>query len=323
MASGTSARTGVFLDGWFLNSPDLKEDTDDVLSHISTWNLADSGFAEPTLDDPERLPLPLDEVFKSLWVKRKVRDWCRDSSIWQSLHHETYRNAAIDLFPQGSTASRIAALTLAERLRDENRTVLISPSVGTDESQVSADWFIQECAKQTWKWLDASEGKGSLNLTLCSSAFKRGYIWVAVLPKTLPDKKDLVLYDWDDGAKTPRNLQLPREFSFYGNIAFLNHYLRESDPDPSDPMEKELSRDYQEDKSRLDGIASLSQNDKLRIVLEAWLDWRLSEEEKRKRKQEEEEEEKKQEEEERKKKQNGEGKGISERPRMKYDREEE
>lgn len=271
MANGTADRIGIFLDGWFLNSPDLRSVIPaDVLSIVSQWNMADSGLPKPVLDDPEQLQPPLDDAYKSLWVSRRVRDWCRNSSLWQSLHHDVHKTAFPHLFPFGSTASRLAALTLAEMLRDEIRGVIIHSSAVTDESKAPIDWLLQACAKQTWQWLLNAKGKEALNLTLFPAAFKRGYKWVATLARTLFQEMDLALYVWKDDKTDPEPIHVPTIGDYHGYRSFLYYYL--GGIEPTSERDKYLLEEYKLHKSQLEEQISRPCNDKLRLVLEAWAD---------------------------------------------------
>lgn len=274
MANGTADRIGIFLDGWFLNSPDLRSVIPaEVLSIVSQWSMADSGLPEPVLDDPEQLQPPLDDAYKFLWGSRRVRGWCRNSSLWQSLCHDTHKTAFPHLFPFGSTASRLAALTLADMLLEQNRDAIIYPSAVPDENEAPIDWRIQACAKQTWQWLRDAKGKGALNLTLCPAEFKRGYKWVAALARTLSQEVELALYDWHDGLS--ESINVPAIGHYCGSRGFLDYYLKGIEP--TSEQDKYLLDNYKLYKMVLEEQVSRSGNEKLRLALETWADWRWPE----------------------------------------------
>jgi len=186
MASDIPNKVGIILTGWFLDCPDLVSAMPDDVS-----NAVCESSVVGMIEHVEQLRPPLDQAYKFLWADRKVRNWCRDSAVWQSLHYETYKTASVHLFPLGWTASRIAALTLAERLRDEDRVVIFHPPVVSDERQTTIDMLMHASAKQTWQWLKDYGGYGSLNLTLCPGDLEGGYKWVAALYNDSPRDKNL------------------------------------------------------------------------------------------------------------------------------------
>ena len=85
-------------------------------------------------------------------------------------------------------------------------------------------------------------------------------------------------------------LQIPASLNYYHRDSdFLSHYLRQSEPDPNDEREKNLSLHFRDSKTRLDEIISSSKNEKLKVVLAAWLEWRLIVEQAQKEEKDEEE----------------------------------
>jgi hypothetical protein len=249
-----------------------------VLNVINVWSIAESGLAEPVLDNTEQLPQRLDDVYKDLWARGRVRRCCRDSSLWKSLHHHATKTAILHLFPFGSTASRLVALIFAECLRDEGRNVMIHPSVITDESEAEVNWLIRMCARQTWQWLSTAKSKGAIDLTLRPAEFKRGYIWVAALARLLFREMDLSLFHWDDDTERSQPITVPKIESYCSSPVFLDYYLNGIVPE--EEQDKQFIDDYDIYKSRLDELMDTPGNEKFRLVLETWDEWRWPEQDK-------------------------------------------
>ncbi|HLG17153.1 MAG TPA: hypothetical protein VJH03_22065 [Blastocatellia bacterium] len=258
--------TGMLIDGWFLKSMDLRGVISEDAAHIL------QGWDEPIdamWNFPDELPGPLLDIYKDLTVNRRVEDWCRGSAVWQSLNSDEHPVSTTHIFPMGSVASRLAAIFLAAWLRIESKTVAFHDPVSSDETNDPRDLIVQACARTTWRWLlnnPADGGVVALNLTSCTPEIKRSYRWIAALAPDL--LRELKLLDWSDAIVDTQQI-LPAAIEYvFTTTDFLKFYFREIPVD-----DERTRRRCLDDKTRLDALLQLPANDKLRVVLQAWLEW--------------------------------------------------
>jgi hypothetical protein len=262
--------TAILLNGWFFESPDLQEFIASETNTIHEWQPSEteSNAFELVWSDAEQLPENLLEAYKELAIKSKLRDWCRQSALWRSLSSGTHQTEIAHIMPLGSTASRIAALTLAGMLEVRGGSSLILPVVVRDENQEPLESLIQACAMRTWDWLKGKTGIPCLNLTLCAASLKSAYPCIGAFAREPFINKgesieDIVILDWradteSVGILPPADLDL-------SNRAFIELYLK-----GEDPRDAHSRRHYRTHfKSPMNSVWVES----YRPVLEAWLDW--------------------------------------------------
>jgi hypothetical protein len=155
----------------------------------------------------------------------------------------------------------------------ESKTAWVHKPLWPNGIEVKADALIQVCAERTWAWLEEQTGEVAFNLTLCSSEVIRAYRWIAALASNL--SKDMKLFIWDERETNTRPVDLPlMDNEIYRNPDFLRCYLRGESPNV-EPMRTI----YSHYKAGLDEDLNEPANDKLKLILETWLEWKDKEKE--------------------------------------------
>jgi hypothetical protein len=263
--------TGILLNGWFLEVSELIEVMPfRALDILNEWRNLDLDSYE--WDFPDSLPGPLHEVYEKLYVNLPIDQWCCSTPLWNSLHTRKYPTRSLHIFPIGSLASRIAAIVLARKVR-VNKSVKVHKRLWPNGVELYSDALISVCATRTWEWLTEQTGTVAFNLTSCSSEIFRAYRWIAALASNSPPSKEVGLFEWDERTIDTKPIDLPlMDNEIYRNTEFLRCYLRGESPD-----DNHIRKIYFDYKAGLDEDLAELANDKLRLVLETWLEWKSEE----------------------------------------------
>ena len=91
---------------------------------------------------------------------------------------------------------------------------------------------------------------------------------MAALAKTL--SQQLALYSWNSDMSEPEDINVPNIYIHdWAYLTFLDYYLSEIEP-----TKREFVQAYRAYRILLEETMSKPGNEKLRLVLETWADWR-------------------------------------------------